>query len=177
MSAAEVAVLAAAGSAKEAATEAAESGGSLEEREADAGTPVPGWPEDHMLEAAMCLLTNAGEAPHDPAGWNQAKQRWMDAYHRWLAAHCTPARLRGAVIEIVERVATAEDLAALDDPNNIGLIVPNEIRLNGTPLLITEDGPRIEGIDCAEDGKPGLVKVTMTVLARRVSIHAEGPAE
>lgn len=50
-----------------------------------AGTPIPGWPDEHMLEAAMGLLANA--VPFDPAsGWDEAKRKWMDAYHRQLAA-------------------------------------------------------------------------------------------
>ncbi len=46
---------------------------------------APGWPHEHMLEAAMGLLANA--VAFDPAtGWETAKQRWMDAYHAHLTA-------------------------------------------------------------------------------------------
>jgi hypothetical protein len=67
----------------------------LAEQDNDAGPgstspepgPSPGWPDEHMLEAAMGLLANA--VAFDPAtGWDEAKRRWMDAYHRQLAVSC-----------------------------------------------------------------------------------------
>jgi hypothetical protein len=44
------------------------------------GSRVPGWPADHMLEAAAGLLANA-TADHQRADWEQARRRWVDAYH------------------------------------------------------------------------------------------------
>lgn len=47
------------------------------------GTPIPNWPDRHMLEAAMGLLAGAINHPFTaPDEWVAAKQRWMDAYHR-----------------------------------------------------------------------------------------------
>lgn len=43
----------------------------------------PGWPDKHMLEAAMGLLANA-KAFDDNSGWDQARTEWMYAYHRQL---------------------------------------------------------------------------------------------
>jgi hypothetical protein len=49
---------------------------------------APGWPDEHMLEAAMGLLANA--VAFDPTtGWEAAKRRWFEAYHRHLAAEST----------------------------------------------------------------------------------------
>lgn len=67
-----------------------------------------------------------------------------------------------AYIEIVERTS-------VDDPK---VIIPNEVRINGTPLLV----PAGESIRIHEVEIPGhgdVVMVTMTLFARRVEIKSE----
>lgn len=46
---------------------------------------APGWPENHMLEAAMGLIANA--VAFDPAtNWDAAAKRWMAAYLEHICA-------------------------------------------------------------------------------------------
>lgn len=61
------------------------------------GTVAPGWPEEHMLEAAMGLLAS-GYSVHDSDGWALARNRWMRAYHDMLDAHRDPDALFQQVI-------------------------------------------------------------------------------
>lgn len=70
-------------------------------------------------------------------------------------------KVRGAVIEIMER--TNEP-----DPR---VIVPNEIRINGEPVLAPADEPVVvhEVSSSSED----FVRVTLTLYARRVIVGAE----
>ena len=76
---------------------------------------------------------------------------------------------RGAIIEIVEKGAVTED--------TIGgsVIVPNDVRINGQSLLASADEPVVvhEVSTSADD----CVRVTLTLLARRVSMRAEGDTE
>jgi hypothetical protein len=71
----------------------------------------------------------------------------------------------GAVIEIIERDR------ATDDTTGGSVISPNDVRINGQSLLASADDPvivhemSIRGDD--------LVRVTLTLFARRVSIRAE----
>lgn len=67
----------------------------------------------------------------------------------------------GAVIEILERTNQ-------DDPKGI---VPNEIRINGQVLLCPEDAPIIVHETTLRRGE--LVRVTLTLFARRVRIDSE----
>jgi hypothetical protein len=70
-----------------------------------------------------------------------------------------------AVIEIVEKAKTTDDTLAGS------VIIPNEVRINGIPLLVTEDGIQVHEMDFP----PGdCAKVTLTLIARRVVIAAEG---
>jgi hypothetical protein len=71
----------------------------------------------------------------------------------------------GAVIEIIERGKTT------DDTTGGSVIVPNEVRINGHSLLTSAEEPVIvhEMSTRADD----LVRVTLTLFARRVSIRAE----
>lgn len=52
----------------------------------DKGWRTPGWPDEHMLEAAMGLLANAVAFDPSKPDWERAKREWMDAYHRHEAA-------------------------------------------------------------------------------------------
>jgi hypothetical protein len=69
----------------------------------------------------------------------------------------------GAVIEIVERGPAGK--------NRFGVIVPDEVRLNGIPLLM----PKGKGVRVHEVTFPpeDAVLVTLTLFARRVSIGAD----
>lgn len=76
---------------------------------------------------------------------------------------------RGAVIEIIEKRRTSMPAPGGD------VIVPNEIRLNGQPLLVPADSPiKIHEIEASGHDA---VLVTLTVFARRVVIAAEEPEE
>lgn len=75
----------------------------------------------------------------------------------------------GALIEIIERGDSD-----LDFPQ---VVIPNEVRINGVPILMSGDDEIIIhenriGVDGRE-----MVKVTMTMFARRVVIGAEGVAK
>jgi flagellar biosynthesis component FlhA len=68
---------------------------------------------------------------------------------------------QGAVIEIIEK----------NQPNELGVVVPQEIRINGQPLLSSSEYPiKVHEIEL-NDGD--LVLVTLTLFARRVSIGYE----
>ena len=65
------------------------------------------------------------------------------------------------VIEIIERT---------DDPDP-RVILPNEIRINGTPVLAPHDEPvEVHGVSVSSGD---VVKVTLTLYAKRVTIAAE----
>ena len=77
----------------------------------------------------------------------------------------------GAVIEIVEKRRRPSD------PDSIGddVIVPNEVRINGQALLSPSSHPvKVHAIELG-DGE--LALVTLTLIAKRVFIGAEGPEE
>jgi len=76
---------------------------------------------------------------------------------------------RGAVIEIVER---RRKPAA---PPGGDIIIPNEIRINGQPLLAPKDHP-VKVHEIAIQGDD-VVLVTLTLFARRVVVAAEEPEE
>ncbi|MEU2780544.1 hypothetical protein [Streptomyces sp. NPDC007110] len=76
---------------------------------------------------------------------------------------------RAAVIEIIELRRTTDDTPAGS------VIVPNDIRINGQSLLSPRDCP-VKIHEMALDDS-SLVCVTLTLLARRVSIRAEGDTE
>lgn len=69
-----------------------------------------------------------------------------------------------AYIEIIERGRVADD----------GIIVPNEIRINGTPLLAPY-GQSVKVHEINVNGTDAAC-VTLTLYARRVVIGAEGDA-
>lgn len=76
---------------------------------------------------------------------------------------------RGAVIEIVEKRRKAAD------PPGGDVIIPNEIRINGRPVLAPKDHP-VKVHEIAIQGDE-VVLVTLTLFARRVVVAAEEPEE
>lgn len=73
----------------------------------------------------------------------------------------------GAVVEIVERRnPPTGDLA--DE-----LVVPNEVRINGQPLMCPADHPVKVHPVTVGDGE--LVLATLTLVARRIVVGAEWP--
>lgn len=71
----------------------------------------------------------------------------------------------GATIEIIERTTHP-------DPE---VIVPNDVRINGQSLLCSADHPvTVHEIDIEDRS---IVYVTLTLLAKRVTISAEQIAE
>ncbi|MCM8552323.1 hypothetical protein [Streptomyces sp. STCH 565 A] len=76
-----------------------------------------------------------------------------------------PWPARGAVIEIIERGR------ATDDSIGGSVIAPDEIRINGQALLSSGDHPvKVHDVEIEDRS---LVYVTLTLLARRVTIAAE----
>jgi hypothetical protein len=80
------------------------------------------------------------------------------------------SRPAGAVIEVVERRTAPPDGSVGDE-----VIVPDEIRINGQPLLIPTGVPVT--VHEMEMQDRGVVLVTLTVVAKRVVIGAEYPDE
>lgn len=73
---------------------------------------------------------------------------------------------RGAVIEIIEKGRATSDATVGDS-----VIAPNDVRINGQSLLASADDPVIvHQVTTAGDE---LVRVTLTLFARRVTIAAE----
>ncbi len=92
-------------------------------------------------------------------------ERWRQAYEAALPALTRP---HGAVVTIVE------ELRAGHDPDEYPAVtVPNLVELNGIPLMVTQEGPVVERMETADTGP---VRVTLTLLARRVLVDAR-PAE
>lgn len=76
---------------------------------------------------------------------------------------------RGAVIEIIEKRRRSSP------PPGGDVIIPNEIRINGQPLLVPADSPvKVHEIEVQGND---VVLVTLTLFARRVVIAAEDPEE
>lgn len=71
---------------------------------------------------------------------------------------------RAAVIEIVERRKRPEQ-----DSAGASLVVPNEVRINGQQILLPDNEPIVVHDIVGDD----VVKVTLTVLARRIFIGHE----
>lgn len=71
-----------------------------------------------------------------------------------------------AVIEIVEKGR------ATDDTMGGSVIIPNEVRINGVPLLLPADRPI--KVHEMEIHPKDAVYVTLTLIARRVTIAADG---
>ncbi|MFG1683494.1 hypothetical protein ACGFNP_25220 [Nonomuraea sp. NPDC049269] len=76
---------------------------------------------------------------------------------------------RGAVIEIVEKRHSKSS------PPGGDVIIPNEIRINGQPVLAPKDHP-VKVHEIAIQGDD-VVLVTLTLFARRVLIAPEEPEE
>lgn len=78
------------------------------------------------------------------------------------------SKAKAAYIEIVERgYSMTED--------DLGVIKPNEVRINGTPLLVPAgESVTVHQVDLKDRD---VVKVTLTLFARRVVIGAEPTAE
>ncbi|MEU8726805.1 hypothetical protein [Streptomyces antimycoticus] len=74
------------------------------------------------------------------------------------------------MIEIVEKGRATSDATIGDS-----VIVPNDIRINGQSLLASADDPVI--LHEVSTRADELVRVTLTLLARRVSIRAENDPE
>jgi len=77
---------------------------------------------------------------------------------------------RGAIIEIIEKGRATSDATIGES-----VIAPNDIRINGQSLLASADDPVI--LHEVSTRADQLVRVTLTLLARRVSIRAENDPE
>ncbi|MBF6358180.1 hypothetical protein IU449_27160 [Nocardia higoensis] len=74
-------------------------------------------------------------------------------------------------IEIIERVHGVEDVAELTEERSI--LAPNEIRINGQRVPTPAGHPVIVHPINSRDDSDRVVKVTLTVFARTVSIRPE----
>lgn len=72
-----------------------------------------------------------------------------------------PEQPQAAVIEIIDR----------RDPDNYGIIAPQEVRINGATVLTSGDRPIIVHETVINSGD--VVMVTMTLFAKRVFIGNE----
>ena len=72
---------------------------------------------------------------------------------------------KAALIEIIERNCHPDD--------SMGVILPDEVRINGVPILMPDDPIVIHETVIGND----VVKVTMTMFARRVVIGREDRKE
>jgi hypothetical protein len=73
-----------------------------------------------------------------------------------------PTLPKGAIVEIVEK-RKSED--------SVGIIVPNEVRINGEPLLCSSNHPVVVH-EVTTRGNDA-VYVTLTLIARRVEFKQE----
>jgi len=87
---------------------------------------------------------------------------------------CTIREPQPAYVEILEPVKGAETLEEAEAHLD-GMIVPRVVRLNGIPLRVPR-GHRIEVHEMAVDGED-VLKVTLTLFARRVVVGAEALPE
>jgi hypothetical protein len=107
----------------------------------------------------------------EPPGDDPRQQALWKALGRARTALSAPREASGtsepmaAYIEIVERDR------ATDDTMGGSIIVPNEVRINGTPLLV----PAGQTIKVHEMtfGNDEAAQVTLTLFARRITIAAE----
>lgn len=74
---------------------------------------------------------------------------------------------RGAVIEIVEKGRATSDATIGES-----IITPNDVRINGQSLLASAEDPVV--VHEISSSGDELVRVTLTLFARRIVIAAEG---
>jgi hypothetical protein len=102
-------------------------------------------------------------APHGDHG--DDFPAWVPNYeaHKGAGKRKQPT---GAVIEIIERGRSTTD------SGGGSVVTPNEVRINGQPLFASADHPVVvHEINSSGDD---VVRVTLTLIARRVTIAAEG---
>ena len=77
----------------------------------------------------------------------------------------TPQPAQGAVIEIIEKLPTGVTAHPL------GMVVPNEVRINGQALLSPADHPiKVHEVELDDQS---LALVTLTLIARRIRVDTE----
>lgn len=78
------------------------------------------------------------------------------------------SRPEAAVIEIIERRHGRPDGSLGDE-----IVVPTEVRINGTTVLTPADSPvRVHEMDLSPSGKD-MVLVTLTLIAKRITVGQE----
>ena len=77
----------------------------------------------------------------------------------------------GAFIEIIEHVVNHPDGYIASDE----VIIPNDVRINGQSLYCDADSPVV--VHEVSTSPKSLVRVTLTLLAKRVEIKQEGGGE
>lgn len=71
------------------------------------------------------------------------------------------------VLEVVERRDQPAEPGSVEE----ALVIPNEVRINGQPLWMDENDPII--VHEINVRAHGLIKVTLTLVARRIVIGAD----
>lgn len=84
--------------------------------------------------------------------------------HDWFLERYEPSVTRGADIEIVERARANSDGTDI-------VLVPDEIRINGTPVLAPAEHPVL--VHATEICGLEPVRVTLTLFARVLTVRAE----
>ncbi|MFJ4418272.1 hypothetical protein [Streptomyces sp. NPDC088925] len=135
--------------------------------------------EEHARDGA-CLKPVLAAVPADVRDKATAIAQYVQQARR---ADAREPRLRhpedvmsekptGAVIEIIEKGATTSS----DSPGK-SVIVPNDVRINGQSLLASADDPVTVTVHEISTRGDDLVRVTLTLFARRLSIRAENDTE
>ncbi|MGW4199627.1 hypothetical protein [Streptomyces sp. NPDC004726] len=125
---------------------------------------------EQLAEAhgAAARFTHAAPSVNAPMGTgNATSARYESAQQQKDPTGRTrpPNRATGAVIEIIETGR------ATDGTTGGSVLVPNDIRINGQSRLASADDPvTVHEVSTRSDD---LVRVTLTLFARRVSIRAE----
>jgi hypothetical protein len=91
---------------------------------------------------------------------------YADRIEEALGGHAN-AGPRGGVIEIIEKGRATSDATIGES-----IITPNDVRINGQSLLASADDPVV--VHEVSTTGDELVRVTLTLFARRVTIAAEG---
>lgn len=132
-----------------------------------------------MIEKTLLVFARniTAVSPHQKVAL-LSRQRWaegqdVDGHANHIPDSCPPHRTgphmpapQAAYIEIIEKRQRK-----LND-DDIEVVVPNDVRINGTSILVPEgQSIRIHDMELGDD----IVLVTLTLFARRIEIKGEDP--
>jgi hypothetical protein len=137
----------------------------------------------------------AGENTHDLCGETWHNHGWIDTLEGghtvcpsdWIVTgvHGERYPVKDSIFRETYEAATGEPTAAYieiveknrttDDTAGGSVIFPNEVRINGIPLLCPEgEQVKVHGMTFDDGHGEDVAQVTLTLFARRVVIAAEG---